>query len=37
MPVQKEVHTYYNQTLLHPKLFNHPTKDFIVHVLEITN
>ena len=36
MPALKEVYTYCNQTLLHPKLFNPPTKDFTVYILKMT-
>ena len=35
--VLEEARSYRNQTLLHPELFNSPTKDLTVHVFKITN
>jgi len=37
MPAQEEARAYRNQTLLRPKLFDPPTEDLTVHVLEITD
>jgi len=37
MLAQKKAYTYYNQTLLRPKLFNPLTKDLTVYVFKITN